>query len=184
VGDSASNGRWHSAGFSWDGEVIVVGWEPGGGGAGECEITDPDLDKSLFFYDASTGEALGRWVLDRSQGSDENCTIHNYNMIPLRNGNDVVVMGNYQAGVWVVDFTDPTSPTTVGWIDPVSLGPGPFCGGNCQIGGSWSTYWYNNFIYDSDITRGLNVFGLSDRARAGAMRLEGLNPQTQEFTID
>ena len=72
-----SNGRWHSAGFSWDGGVVVAGWEPGGGGAGECEATDPDLDKSLFFYDAADGTALGRWVLDRSQGADENCTIHN-----------------------------------------------------------------------------------------------------------
>ena len=183
VGSSASNGRWHSAGFSWDGEVVVAGWEPGGGGAGECEASDPDLDKSLFFYDAVTGDRLGTWVLDRSQGADENCTIHNYNVIPLRNGDDVVVMGNYQAGVWVVDFTDPANAKTVGWVDPVSLGPGPFCGGNCQIGGSWSTYWYNNFIFDSDITRGLQIFGLSDRARAGAIRLEGLNPQTQEFTI-
>jgi hypothetical protein len=25
------NGNWHSAGFSWDGEVRVFGWEPGGG---------------------------------------------------------------------------------------------------------------------------------------------------------
>ncbi len=183
VGSSASNGRWHSAGFSWDGEVVVAGWEPGGGGAGECEITDPDLDKSLFFYDAVSGDRLGTWVLDRSQGADENCTIHNYNMIPLRSGDDVVVMGNYQAGVWVVDFTDPANAKTVGWVDPVSLGPGPFCGGNCQIGGSWSTYWYNNFIFDSDITRGLKVFGLSDKARAGAIRLDGLNPQTQEFSI-
>ncbi len=183
VGDSASNGRWHSAGFSYDGEIIVAGWEPGGGGAGECEITDPDLDKSLFFYDATTGEKLGTWVLDRAQGADENCTIHNYNVIPLRNGNDVVVMGNYQGGVWVVDFTDPADATTIGWVDPESLGPGPFCGGFCQIGGSWSTYWYNNFIYDSDITKGLEVFGLSDKARAGAIRLDGLNPQTLEFTI-
>lgn len=184
VGSSASNGRWHSAGFSWDGEIVVAGWEPGGGGAGECEATDPDLDKSLFFYDAVTGAKLGQWVLPRAQGADENCTIHNYNMIPLRSGADVVVMGNYQAGVWVVDFTDPANARTVGWVDPVSLGPGPFCGGNCQIGGSWSTYWYNNFIFDSDITKGLELFGLSDQARAGAIRLDGLNPQTQEFSIN
>ena len=54
VGGSASNGRWHSAAFTWDGAVLVAGWEPGGGGAGECEATDPDIDKSLFFYDGNT----------------------------------------------------------------------------------------------------------------------------------
>lgn len=183
VGEAGTNGRWHSAVFTWDGEVIVAGWEPGGGGAAECEATDPDVDKSLFFYDAETGEKLGQWVLPRAQGADENCTMHNYNLIPLRSGRHVVVSGNYQAGTWVTDITDPANPQTLGWVDPVSLGPGPFCGGNCQIGGSWSTYWYNNFIYESDITRGLNVFGLSDKARAGAIMLDRLNPQTQEFSI-
>jgi hypothetical protein len=183
VGSSESNGRWHSAAFTWDGNVLVAGWEPGGGGAGECEASDPDLDKSLFFYDARTGAKLGQWVLPRAQGADENCTMHNFNVIPMRNGRYVTVSGNYQAGTWVVDFTDPSNPVTVGWSDPVSLGDGPFCGGFCQIGGAWSTYWYNNFVYESDITMGLNVFNLSDKARAGAMRLEGLNPQTQEFTI-
>jgi hypothetical protein len=184
VGSSASNGRWHSAGFTWDGEVLAAGWEPGGGGAGECEATDPDVDKSMFFYDAQTGAKLGQWVLPRAQGADENCTIHNYNIVPLRSGRYVAVSGNYQAGTWVTDFTDPANPVAVAWSDPVSLGPGPFCGGFCQIGGSWSTYWYNNFVYESDITRGLNIFRVSDDVTAGAMRLDRLNPQTQEFSLD
>lgn len=183
VGDSTTNGRWHSAAFTWDGNVIVGGWEPGGGGAAECEAGDPDVDKSLFFYNANTGAKLGQWVLPRPQGDNENCTIHNYNMVPLRSGRYVAVSGNYQGGTWVTDFTDPANPVTVAWTDPQSLGPGSFCGGLCQIGGAWSSYWYNNFIYESDITAGLNIFGLSDKARAGAMRLPRLNPQTQEFTI-
>lgn len=183
VGEAGTNGRWHSAGFSWDGETLVMGWEPGGGGAGECEATDPDIDKSMFFYDANTGEKLGTWVLPRPQGADENCTIHNYNTVPLRSGRDVVVMGNYQAGTWVVDFTDPANAETVAWADPPSLGPGPFCDGFCQIGGAWSSYWYNNFVYESDITRGLNVYRVSDRATGGAIKLDRLNPQTQQFSL-
>ena len=183
VGVAGTNGRWHSAGFSWDGETLVMGWEPGGGGAGECEATDPDIDKSMFFYDANTGEKLGTWVLPRPQGADENCTIHNYNTVPLRSGRDVVVMGNYQAGTWVVDFTDPADAETVAWADPPSLGPGSFCDGFCQIGGAWSSYWYNNFVYESDITRGLNVYRVSDRALAGAIKLDRLNPQTQQFSL-
>ncbi len=184
VGDSASNGRWHSAGFTWDGEVLVAGWEPGGGGAGECEATDPDIDTSMFVYDAETGAKLGTWVLPNGPGADENCTIHDYNIVPLRSGRYVVVSGNYQAGTWVTDFTDPVNPVTVAYSDPVSLGPGPFCGGFCQIGGAWSSYWYNNFVYESDITRGLNVFRVSDSATAGAIMLDRLNPQTQEFSLD
>jgi hypothetical protein len=30
------------------------------------------------------------------------------------------------------------------------------------LGGAWSSYWYNNFIYESEITKGLNLFRLSD----------------------
>ncbi|MGH2655345.1 MAG: LVIVD repeat-containing protein [Actinomycetota bacterium] len=176
-------GRWHSAGFTWDGEVIVLGWEPGGGGAAECEATDPDIKKSMFFYDADTGAKLGQWVLPNPQGADENCTIHVYNIVPLRSGRYVAVSGNYQAGTWATDFTDPANPVTVGWSDPPSLGPGPFCGGQCQIGGAWSSYWYNNFIYESEIQAGLNVFRLSDSATGGAIKLDHLNPQTQEFSL-
>jgi hypothetical protein len=183
VGDSASNGRWHSAGFTWDGKVLVAGWEPGGGGAGECEAADPDIDKTMFFYDGESGAKLGEWVLPRDQGADENCTIHNYNIVPLRSGRYVVVGGNYQAGTWAVDFSDPANAVEFAWSDPVSLGPGPFCGGQCQIGGSWSSYWYNNFVYESDITRGLNVFRISDSITGGAIKLDRLNPQTQEFSL-
>ncbi len=184
VGDAASGGRWHSAAFTWDGKVLVAGWEPGGGGAGECEADDPDVDKSMFFYDMTdNGAKLGRWLIP-DQGADENCTIHNYNVVPLRSGRYVVTSGNYQGGTWVVDFTDPANAVAVAWQDPVSLGPGPFCGGLCQIGGSWSSYWYNNFVYESDITRGLNVFRVSASETGGAIKLDRLNPQTQEFSLD
>lgn len=34
VGDlTQGSGRWHSASFTWDGRVIILGWEPGGGAA-------------------------------------------------------------------------------------------------------------------------------------------------------
>jgi hypothetical protein len=186
-GDPLCNGNWHSAALTWDGEVIILGWEPGGGGQAECQESDPAVKKSMFFYDADTGAKLGQWTLPRSQGPDENCTIHNYNIVPLRSGRYVAVSGNYQAGTWVTDFTDPANPVTVAWSDPPSLGPGPFCSATrppgCQLGGAWSSYWYNNFIYESEITKGLNVFRVADRRTAGAIRLPHLNPQTQEFSL-
>jgi hypothetical protein len=169
-------GRWHSASHTWDGEVIILGWEPGGGAAPECEASDPPVKKSAFFYDADTGAKLGQWTLPRPQSSDENCTIHNYNIVPLRNGRYVMVGGHYQAGTWVVDFTDPANAETLGWSDPPPLVP-------TQLGGAWSSYWYNNFIYESEITKGLNVFRFSGRETGGAIRLPHLNPQTQEFSL-
>ncbi len=58
IGTAGSGGRWHSAAFTWDGKVLVLGWEPGGGGLPECEQTDPAVKKSMFFYDAATGSKL------------------------------------------------------------------------------------------------------------------------------
>ena len=180
-------GNFHSAALTWDGEVIILGWEPGGGSQAECEAGDADVKKSMFFYDSATGAKLGQWTLPRAQGPDENCTIHNYNIVPLRSGRYVAVSGNYQAGTWVTDFTDPADPETVAWADPPSLGAGPFCSATsppgCQLGGAWSSYWYNGEIYEGDITRGLAVYKVSDSAVAGAMKLDHLNPQTQEFSL-
>ncbi|MGH3658583.1 MAG: hypothetical protein ACRDUA_18155, partial [Micromonosporaceae bacterium] len=184
-GVDGHRGRWHSASLTWDGEVIVLGWEPGGGAAPECEASDPPVTKSMFFYDAATGAKLGQWTLPRPQSSAENCTIHNYNIVPLRSGRYVAVSGNYQAGTWVTDFTDPASPVTVAWSDPPPLGQVTDPTGMLvnELGGAWSSYWYNNFSYESSITKGLYVFRVSDPRLAGAMRLGRLNPQTQEFTI-
>ena len=169
-------GRWHSATFTWDGDVLILGWEPGGGAAPECEASDPAVKKSAFFYDAGTGAKLGQWTLPRAQSADENCTIHNYNVVPLRNGRYVMVSGNYQAGTWVTDFTDPANPVTLGWSDPTPLVP-------TQLGGAWSSYWYNNYVYESEITKGLNVFRFSGQQTGGAIRLGHLNPQTQEVSL-
>ena len=166
----------HSAAFSWDGEVIIFGHEPGGGVAPECEATDDPVKKSAFFYDTDTGAFLGRWTLPRPQSAAENCTIHNYNVVPLRNGRRVLSLGNYQAGTWLVDFTDPANAVTLGWSDPPPLMP-------LDLGGAWGSYWYNGRIYESEITKGLNVFRFSGSATAGALRLGHLNPQTQEFSL-
>jgi hypothetical protein len=158
-------------------EVIILGWEPGGGSEPECQTSDPPVDKSAFFYDADTGAKLGQWTLPRGQdGPSENCTIHNYNIVPLANGRDVMVGGHYQAGTWVVDFTNPANAQTVGWSDPPVLDPP-------DLGGAWSSYRYNGFLWESEITKGLNVFRLNDRATRSALKLRHLNPQTQEFSL-
>jgi hypothetical protein len=178
------NGNWHSAGWTWDGEVIVMGWEPGGGSQPECEATDPPVKKSAFFYDGDTGEKLGQWTLPRPQSSAENCTIHNYNVVPTTTGRYVLVSGNYQAGSWVTDFTDPAHPTTLGWADPPALPQVTNPMGQLvnELGGAWSSYWYNGRIYESEITKGLNVFRFTGPETKDSIRLGHLNPQTQEFS--
>jgi hypothetical protein len=188
-GNPLCNGNWHSASFTWDGDVIILGWEPGGGGLPECDSTDPPVKRTAFFYDADTGEKVGQWTLPRTQDSDppQNCTVHNYNTVPTRNGNYILVVSAYQAGTYVVDFTDPANPKTLGFSDPPPLPrvPDPNNPGQLidEVGGAWSSYWYNNFIYESEITKGLNVFRFSGKETGGAIRLPHLNPQTQEFSL-
>ena len=176
----------HAAAFTWDGEVVVFGHEPGGGVQANCQVLNPDSDKSVFFFDAQTGAQLGMWTLPRPQSDIENCTIHNFNVVPVRSGNYVLVHGSYQSGTSVVDFTDLVNPVEIAYSDPPPIPPpgGPFCGGlGCEIGGVWSSYWYNNFIYETNITEGLNIFRFSGKETAGALRLDHFNPQTQEFTL-
>jgi hypothetical protein len=177
----------HSTSFTWDGEVLIFGHEPGGGVQARCQETTPDSEKSAFFFDAQEGDFLGMWTLPRPQGPDENCTFHNFNVVPLRSGNYVMAQGSYQSGTSLVDFTDPANAFEFAWSDPPTLGPGPFCSQDappgCQLGGAWSSYWYNGLIYETDITEGLNIFRYGGREVAGAIRLGHLNPQTQEFTL-
>jgi hypothetical protein len=166
----------HTAMFTWDGKVLVFGHEPGGGVVPQCEATDPELNYTYFFYDVATGDEVGSWTLPRPQSAAENCTLHNGNVVPLKK-RYVLVHGSYQSGTSVVDFTDPANAKELAWSDPPPIVP-------TDLGGAWSSYWYNNFIYETNITEGLNIFRFSGKETAGALRLSHLNPQTQEFTID
>jgi hypothetical protein len=172
----------HSAAFTWDGEVLVIGHEPGGGSGARCQETSPVVERTFFFIDADTGDSLGQFAIPRTQTSVENCTTHNYDIVPLRD-RYVMVSGNYQSGISVIDFTDPANAKEIAYADPAPLvDPNPPVG--IELGGDWSTYWYNGRIYESDISRGLIIWNLSDNAVAGARKLDHLNPQTTEFTID
>jgi hypothetical protein len=176
-------GIGHSAAFTWDGEVLIIGHEPGGGTQARCQETTPEIQHTMFFLDARTGEPLGEWVLPRKQGPTENCTIHNYNVVPTDKAY-VVVSGNYQAGISVVDFTDPANAYEFAYADPAPLLHPSGNPNQIFVGGSWSAHWYNGHIYDADIRRGLFIWKLSDPRVAGAQRLTHLNPQTQDFTIE
>jgi hypothetical protein len=176
----------HSASFTWDGEVLIFGHEPGGGGQAQCQATSSDVNRSLFFFDARSGDPLGTFLHPRPQTATENCTWHNYNVVPLKkqggNPRYVMVSGNYQSGVSVVDFSNPASAQEIAFADPAPL-VNPDNPAAIELGGDWSTYWYDGRIYESDITRGLIIWNLSSTAVAGAMKLGHLNPQTQEFSL-
>jgi hypothetical protein len=171
----------HSAAWSWDGEVLVFGHEPGGGTQARCQASSALVDRTLYFYDHE-GNQLGTFVHPRPQTATENCTWHNYNVVPTSRGR-ILVSGNYQSGISVLDFTDPADVSEIAFADPAPL-INPDNPAAIEGGGDWSSYWYDGEIYESDMTRGLTIWELKDRAVRGARRLGHLNPQTQETTIE
>ena len=174
----------HSASFTWDGKVLVFSHEPGGGVEARCQETTSEIERTAFFFDTATGDELGRFVFERFQGPTENCTtLHNFNVVPLRSDRYVLVHGSYQAGTGVIDFTDPSNPVEFAWSDPPPEPVPPGSPFGLEVGGAWSSYWYDGFIYESHITEGLNIFRLSGPKTGGAIELGHLNPQTHEFTI-
>jgi hypothetical protein len=163
---------FHSATFSWDGSIVAFGDESGGGGAARC--TDPNDDQGrIWFVDTETGTELGSYKIPRSESGT--CTMHNFNFIPLKKGRNVLVSSAYTAGTTIVDVDAllagaSEADAEIGYYKPSG-------------GSAWSSYWYNNLIYANDIARGVDIFLLSDNARAGARKLPYLNPQTQESVI-
>ena len=164
---------FHSASFSWDGKLVAFGDESGGGGAARC--TNPDDDQGrIWFLDTATGEFLANYKIPRAV-ADAPCTMHNFNFIPLRSGAKVLVSAAYTGGTTVVDVDK-----LIGGASEAESEIGYY---QAHGGNTWSSYWYNGHIYANDILRGVDIYLLSDKARAGALKLDHLNPQTQISTI-
>lgn len=162
---------WHSAAFTWDGEIVIFGDEFAGGGGPGCMDPNDSIGRVWFHDRSDPADPLGSYKIPRPQGN-QICTMHNFNVIPGVRG-DILVAASNMGGTTVVDFTDPSAATEIAYYDsrqPPTSSP-------------WSSYWYNNFIYANDRARGVDVYLLADRARAGAKRFPYLNPQTQENVI-
>ena len=54
-----------------------------------------------------------------------------------------------------MDFTDAMHPFEIAYFDRGPVDPNRRSGG-----GMWSVYWYNGYIYGSEIARGLDIFKL------------------------
>ena len=168
-------GPAHSGSFSYDGKVLIFGWEPGGGTNPRCQAnlsTSPN-DNLLFFFDPATGTRLGTMTHTRPQSAIENCTWHNFNVVPTYKGY-YAVSGNYQKGISVIDFTNPAAATEIAYADPK-----PFSTNFQPTAGDWSTHFYNGKIYQSDIRRGLIVWDLDHDSMRRVRTPDLSNPQTQ-----
>jgi hypothetical protein len=155
--DAASDNAfayWHSATFNNDGTKVIFTDEWGGGTQPRCRDTDlltwgadavfDIVDKKLVFG--------GYYKMPAPQTAQENCVAHNGSIIPVP-GRDIMAQAWYQGGVSVFDFTDSKNPVEIAYFDR-----GPVYPDKLVIGGFWSTYYYNGFLYGSEIMRGLDVF--------------------------
>ena len=99
----------HSGSFTYDGKHLIYGHEPGGGSAARCQATSTIVERTLYFIDPLTGQTTGEMLHPRPQGARENCTWHNFNVVPTKAGYYATV-GSYQSGISVFDFSNPAAP--------------------------------------------------------------------------
>ncbi|MFD1824658.1 LVIVD repeat-containing protein [Mumia zhuanghuii] len=178
VRDTTNFAFWHSATFNNAGTKVVFTDELGGGGGPTCNPTVGDVKGADAIYDITKAKKLefkSYFKIPRTQANTENCVAHNGSLIPIK-GKDIMVQAWYQGGISVWDFTDSANPKELAWFDR-----GPLSAERLILGGSWSAYYYNGYIYSNDIQKGFDVFGVKDRRLAGAKgyKYDELNPQSQ-----
>ena len=148
---------WHSATFNNDGTKIIFTDEWGGGGRARCRAWDPLNWGADAIYDIVDNklEFRSHYKMPAPQLETENCVAHNGSIIPVPN-RDIFVQAWYQGGISVIDFTDSSDPKEIAYFDR-----GPIDKDILVTGGYWSSYFYEGYIYGTEIVRGLDVFKLT-----------------------
>jgi hypothetical protein len=174
---------WHSATFNNDGTQILFTDEWGGGGGPKCRSFDKPEWGANALFTIENGRLMFRsyYKMPAAQTENENCVAHNGSLIPVP-GRDIMVQSWYQGGVSVFDWTDAAHPKEIAFFDR-----GPSDSTKLGPGGTWSAYWYNGYIYSSEIARGLDVLELqpsgflsaNELAAAKQVHLEYFNAQDQ-----
>ncbi len=174
---------WHSATFNNEGTKVLISDEWGGGSQAKCRVTDKREwgADAIFTVEGRRMRFRSYYKLPAPQTAQENCVAHNGSLIPIP-GRDVMVQAWYQGGLSVFDWTDPAHPVEIAFFDR-----GPVDSTRIASGGYWSTYWYNGFIYGSEMARGLDIFDLQPSAfisqneidAAKSVRLDYFNVQGQ-----
>jgi hypothetical protein len=175
---------WHSASFSNDGSKVVFTDEWGGGLGARCRPNDPNVWGADAIFGLTNDKLTfeNYYKMPAAQSDTENCVAHNGSLVPVP-GRDIEVQAWYQGGISVVDFTDAAHPFEIAYFDR-----GPIDPKQMVLGGDWSAYWYNGYIYASEIARGLDVFELTpskfltqnELDAAKTVRVSELNVQNQQ----
>jgi hypothetical protein len=159
---------WHSATFNNDGTKALFTDEWGGGTQPRCRSSDkPEWGADAIFTLSGTDLTFRSYYkLPAAQTSTENCVAHNGSLIPVP-GRDIMAQGWYQGGISVFDWTDAAHPKEIAYFDR-----GPLSNDTLYVAGSWSAYWYNGYIYSSEIARGLDILELTPSALLSQNEIE------------
>ncbi|WP_343347866.1 DUF305 domain-containing protein [Sphingomicrobium sp. XHP0239] len=176
---------WHSATFNNDGTKVVFTDEWGGGGRPRCRAADPMDWGADAIYDIENGQLTFQnyYKIPAAQSDQENCVAHNGSAVPIP-GRDLFAQAWYQGGLSIMDFTDSSNPMEIAYFDR-----GPVHPDRMVMGGYWSTYFYDGYLYGTEIARGLDVFALAPTQYLSQNEIEAaklaqypddlFNPQTQ-----
>ncbi len=160
-------GLFHTASFTWDGEILLFTDEYAGGGGHACDGPQ-DTRGNVWFYKnvvPGTPQAplYGRYGIPRPQPAQEACTMHNGNVIPTNEGY-LGVSSAYEAGTSVFDFSGVQNNPEIFLGAPPLGDPGnpspapPIVGREVAFFDAqgvdgrgrddvWSSYWYNDRIF-------------------------------------
>ncbi len=165
---SNCGGLHHSAFVNEDASILLLGDEFQGGAGPGCgahagaegtsvsspvgavwfyDITDEEAPELLGWYAPTVPlenhvGAVTNTVMDNPTAApfSASCTSHFGEIVP---GKEMVVMGWYDAGVVLVDFSDPGNPVQVDqWNQGTTV---------------WDARIHNGYIFTGDISRGLDV---------------------------
>lgn len=176
----------HSTAFSWDGKTLVLGDESAKSiFSSSCFAGTGIKSGHLWFYSIDnpkepTYSSDFQIPYGRTTGR---CFAHQFNVVPLSDGRDVVVSSWEDGGTTVIDFTDRTRPRELGFYvaEPTN---------DERRSAAFASYWYNGFIYVNNAganydgsqgsMRGLDVLSIQYPELATAAHQGYLNAQTQE----
>ncbi len=204
---------WHTAVFSNDASKVVFTDEWGGGTAPNCQATSMMEMGGNAILTISKDKKYTQhayFKIPTAQSAQENCVSHNGGLLPVP-GRDLMVQGWYQGGIDISDFTDPDHPYEVAFFDrgpvdspqdtmgvvaagsPAGGAPTPAGGRQFRstIGGSWGAYYWNGYIYSSELARGFDILELvptdklsaNEIAAAKLVRFVQYNPQSQPHIV-
>ena len=130
----------HNIWPSEDGQLVFITHETQAGGMDVWDVSNPDDVFQVATYDPY------EWT-----------SVHN---VLIRG--DVAYLSYYQAGLEVLDISDPSQPTRIGWFDTWGFEDHPVIEGHTHaeglFSGNWGVWPYGDHVAATDTGHGLFVF--------------------------